>query len=62
MASGRIRPIANRGGEYSCPEDIGLEDIGLGNTIALIEPRRFLASHDTRCLGLSAISVNFMSS
>jgi len=44
------------------PEDIGLEDIGLGNTIALIEPRRFLASHDTRCLGLSAISVNFMSS
>ena len=61
MASGRIRPIANRGGEYR-PEDIGLEDIGLGNTIALIEPRRFLASHDTRCLGLSAISVNFMSS
>ena len=57
MASGRIRPIANRGGEYQV-----LEDIGLGNTIALIEPRRFLASHDTRCLGLSAISVNFMSS
>ena len=44
------------------PEDIRLEDIGLGNTIALIEQRRFLASHDTRCLGLSAISVNFMSS